>query len=80
MKRGKRKMKKIFTLVLFACFAYGGIIYDVNGTMSDGATLSGTMTVAAGTVTAVGFNIGAPDSLLFTVLNNDVAFYDERRH
>jgi len=71
----KRKIvKMLLTLVLCASSACAEIItFEVSGTMTDGAVLSGTMTIdnVAGIVTEANFQFGAPNSETFSVVEYD---------
>ena len=66
-----------FVLGVAACGAFAGTItFNVSGTFTDGAVLSGTMTVdnVAGQVTAANFSIGAPISQTFSFVEHDAAY------
>jgi hypothetical protein len=69
-------VRMLLTAVLCGSGAYASTItYNLSGTLTDGASLSGTMTIdnVAGVATAIDFILGAPDTGTFTVIEFDSA-------
>jgi hypothetical protein len=76
--RGAARSLALLSLVLGAApGAFARIItFNVSGTFTDGAVLSGTMTIddVAGVATAANFMVGAPISVTFNVIEFDGAY------
>jgi uncharacterized repeat protein (TIGR03803 family) len=72
-KAGNIVFLSLISSAVTAIACAGTITFDVSGTMTDGAVLSGAMTVdeIEGTVTALSFTLGAPDSLTASVRQYD---------
>jgi PEP-CTERM motif len=76
-------MKRFVFLVAAACVCIASpakadtiTTFDVGGTLSDGATFSGTWTidVTTGNLTTLDFAVTAPDSLTFSFLQGQTAY------
>jgi uncharacterized protein (TIGR03437 family) len=71
---GNCKDLSLFVFLLCASAAHARIlVFNVSGTMADGAVLSGTISVddVADVISAASFTVGPPESLTFSVIEYD---------